>query len=464
METTNTTALLLLDLPEQALAGIDLLSFTTTSRFKGVKNLPPGFHFAFVGASAAFSERHGIWFHVEYPCSSSSPQLFIAKWNASLETLEAVTDQAEILKWRANLGGIWREGLTPYRQSAAVAIQDDEDVKEESVDWPILTSNITTPLISRILHADSCRWTLTSTSFATRDLDEIPGVSNADIGLRAERELTFLPINLKQTWRQGATGRERTEAAQDRSWALNHLIEEACPSGDTAEIVGELQFCFLMVLTLNNFSSLEQWKRILTLLFTCRRAVASNSEIFVRAIKSLTLQLLHCKLADSGLIDLADEGGSLLKHLLVRFRKGLRGLRGIGLQDVHDQLDELEQYLWVEYGWKLGGSFAKTGVLELEDGEQVRMDTTAFDEEDETGEYAPQIVELTPEQARLLRVGGAEDLHQDLGKTTLGEVRLGRDDARINAAGEHETGEDESGEDGASQEEIEDLEDMDTRY
>lgn len=464
METVTTTALLLLDLPDQALAGIDLLSFTTTPRFKGVKNLPPGFHFAFVSSSTAFSERHGIWVHVQDPDPSDSLQLFITKWDVSSETLVAVTDQAEILKWRANLGGIWREGLTPYRQSASVAARDDEDVREELVNWPTLTSHITTPLLSRILHADPCRWTLTSSSSASRDLDEIPGVSNADIGLHTERELALLPINLKQTWRHGATGRERTEAAQDRSWALNHLIEEACPSGDVAEIVGELQFCFLMVLTLNNFSCLEQWKRILSLLFTCRQAVASNSEIFVQAIESLMLQLLHCKVSDSELIDLADECGSLLKDLLVRFRKGLRGLPGIGVQDVEDRLDDLEQYLETEHGWKLGGTFVKTGVLELEDGELVRMDTTAFDEEDETGEYAPQIVDLTPEQARLLRVGGAEDLHHDFGKTTLEEVRSGGAGVRRTASGEHENVEYESGEEETNVEEVEDLDDMDTRY
>jgi A1 cistron-splicing factor AAR2 len=51
METADSAALLLLDLPQGALAGIDILSFTTTPRFQGVKNIPDGFHFAFVGES-----------------------------------------------------------------------------------------------------------------------------------------------------------------------------------------------------------------------------------------------------------------------------------------------------------------------------------------------------------------------------------------------------------------------------
>jgi A1 cistron-splicing factor AAR2 len=274
-----------------------------------------------------------------------------------------------------------------------------------------------------------------------------------DLDLQADKELNFLPIDLKQTWREGATGRERTDAAQDRSWALRNLIE-AHADGNGMEIIGELQFCFLMVLTLNNFSCLEQWKRILSLIFTCRTAAATDSDLFVSAIAALRLQLQHCKDAEGGLIDLADEGGSLLKRLLLRFRKGLEGLSGIGVQDVVDELDDLEEYLKQEHGWQFGGSFAKTGVLELEDGEQVRMDTTAFDEDDETGEFAPQIVELTPDQVRLLNVEGGDELHTSLSRASL------REDESENAE-DRET--DEHAESDDSEEEG-DLDDLDARY
>ena len=152
-------------------------------------------------------------------------------------------------------------------------------------------------------------------------------------------------------------------------------------------------------------------------------------------------------------MDLADEGGSLLKALLTRFRKGLEGLPRVEeVQDVLDELDDLEAYLRDEHGWLFGGSFAKSGTLDLEDGEQVRMDTTAYDEEDETGEYAPQIVDLSPEQARLLGVEDPTDLRAKLRETTL-STRAGCDS------------DDESVEDNDDDgEEIGDLEDMDARF
>ncbi|KAK0363437.1 hypothetical protein LTR91_021322 [Friedmanniomyces endolithicus] len=471
MDATASPALLMLDLPEQALAGIDLLAFTTTPRFKGVKAIPPGLHLAFVGANTAFSERHGIWFQVPHNLIESGPPLTITRWQSSSESLVAVIDEAEHLKWRANLGGIWREGLTPYRQTTAKTT-GEEDEQDELVDWTKLTSHITEALLTRI--TGSKTWTLSSGSSAKRDLEDIPGLDRFDVDeLQSDKELAFLPIDLKRTWRPGATGRERTEAAQDRSWALNEVIEKQCSTGDSMEVVGEMQFCFLCVLTLNNFSCFEQWKRILTLLFTSRSAAATSPEVFVQAIRALTLQLQHCRVADTGLIDLADEGGSLLKGLLTRFRTGLESLQGsIGVQDVVDELDDLEDYLRTEHGWQFGGTFAKSGVLELEDGEQVRMDTTAFDEEDEAGEYAPQVVELTAEQARMLGadLSGGEvrveinGLRAGVSRASLHEVvDSSDDDDEEEVEGEHK----EATVGGTSEsegEEAADLEDMDARY
>lgn len=449
METT--AAILILDLPPSALAGIDLLSFTTTPRFRGVKDLPSGWHFILTGSSTAFSVRHGLWYNVR-----DRHQLTITRWNQQDESLAVVTDEAEQLRWRANIGEIWEKGLTPYRQSS----ESKDEAQDPSGDWLQLTSYISDTLLSRITQGDSESLHLTSASSASQDLDDIPGLSSSESKTHPEKELRFLPIDLKRTWRADATGRERTDAAQDRSYALNTLMSESQdPNGN--DIIGEMQFCFLMVLTLNNWSCLEQWKRVLTLIFTCKTAVPTHSDLFIRAIATLRLQLMHCKDAEGGLIDLADEGGLLLKSLLTRFRKGLGSLPHVEeLQDVLDELDDLEAYLRDEHGWQFGGSFAKSGVLDLEDGEQVRMDTTAYDEDDETGEWAPQIVDLTPEQARLLGIEDAVDLRAKLGETSLGAAKDGDDnfEAAPSVSSEEQSAEDDD------EEEMNDLEDMDARY
>lgn len=301
------------------------------------------------------------------------------------------------------MGSIWREGLSPYRQSATT---NDPVPKHEKRPWEKLTDGITDLLLSRIIGTKPNKWTLTSASSAPQDLEHIPGLSSTEI--QAEKELNFLPIDLKRTWPPGATGRTRTDAALDHTWALNDLIENHC-NGDANELLGEMQFCFLMVLSLNNYSCLEQWKRILSLLFTCKEAVGERPKLFASAIATLKRQLERSQDAEGGLFDLRDEGGSLLKNLLHKFKFGLTELEASKREAVEDEMEDLERYLSVEHGWRLDNDFLRKGMIDLEDGERVEMEVLGYEEEDESGEYAPTVVDLTPEQIESLTGGGVKE-------------------------------------------------------
>lgn len=419
METASTPSVLLLNLPKDALAGIDLLSFTTTPRFQGIKNLPSGNHFVFVGSDSYLSLRHGAWFRIEEPNPSQSPEIIIKKWNDKIGELEPPIESSETLKQRANIGSLWKSNLTPYRQTSSNPT-DAPEVQEESHDWDLLTTHIHL-VAPRITSGSQNHYALSSASSASRDLDNIPGLTTSENPLNAEEKaLNFLPIDLKQTWAEGATGRERTEAAQDRTWALQSLIQNHTPTTPTPkphtpavldEILGELQFTFLAVLTLNNWSCLEQWKRLLNLLLTCKTAVRTHPDFFLEILSQLKLQLSHCADAEAGLFDLTDENDSLLKKLLTRFRKGVGDLDTSHEEDVRDVVDELEaleKWLADAHGWRFGGGFSRSGMVRLEDGEEVWMETTRFDEEDETGDFAPAVVELSAEQRRELGLDGEE--------------------------------------------------------
>ncbi|KAL1390865.1 AAR2 protein-domain-containing protein [Phyllosticta capitalensis] len=309
---------------------------------------------------------------------------------------------------------------------------------------------MTPEMLFRILGDDATpdHWTLTSASSAARDMDDIPGLSKEQSAFHPERELRFLPVNLKQTWREGATGRERTDAARDRSWALGELVEQHCARQDEDEIIGEMQFTFLMVLTLNNNSCLEQWRRLLELLFTCKSAVVERPGLYVKLLQLLRLQLKRTQDAEGGLFDLSEEGATLLKSLLRRFRKALDELQGPQKSDVMDELDELEEFLKSEYGWQLDDAFVRRGMLELEDGEQVEMDVAGYDEDDETGEYAPMMVELTAEQKKSL------GLPDDVTISDAAQLqKLTKPDHGVGDVEQEEESEEEA-----------DIEDMDSRY
>jgi A1 cistron-splicing factor AAR2 len=95
----------------------------------------------------------------------------------------------------------------------------------------------------------------------------------------------------------------------------------------------------------------------------------------------------------------------------MRFRKSLDDFNGKWKADLVDELEDLQEYLEKAFGWEMDGSYVKRGLLELEDGERVEMDVNGADEDDELGDYAPTVVELTPEQLKLM--GGSDVGHTD---------------------------------------------------
>jgi A1 cistron-splicing factor AAR2 len=115
--------------------------------------------------------------------------LTVTKWQANDETLVLQSDETAVLRWRANLGSIWREGLTPYRQISAPDEDNDDQTASDDGDWAILTSNISEQLLSRITGSRARDWHLSSASSSKRDLESIPGLNAEDLNLTAEQEL-----------------------------------------------------------------------------------------------------------------------------------------------------------------------------------------------------------------------------------------------------------------------------------
>ena len=388
MATAFTAAVLLLDLPPGIFCGIDLLSFTTSAQFCGIKDLPSGWHFVFTSETTSLSIRDGFWFHVPTTTTDSTP-LIVRKWNTSTGSLLPCSDPDS---FRVELPELWKKNLSPYRQSAS------KEAKAETGDWAGLTEHVSPRLLGHLTQNED--WKITSASCAKEDRDEIPGLTAEDIG-EEESELGVLGINLKRTWRHGAIGRERTEAALDSSWALNDVVER-WQSRDLkvkeewgSVVLGQMEACFLMVLTVANYSCLEEWKRCVGLVLTCKRAVRGKEEWFGTFLVLLRRQLERCEDVEGGLFDMSDEGGAYLKRLLKVFKMTLGQVFGEAEGgEVRDEMEALEAFLKTEYGWELGDEFARRGMLELEDGEQVEMEMEEMEGEDERGEYAPVVVDL----------------------------------------------------------------------
>ncbi|KAF5859487.1 hypothetical protein ETB97_002839 [Aspergillus alliaceus] len=446
---TPSPTILVPHLPPKTLVGIDLITFTSTPNFHGIRDLPDGWHFLYTGTTESLSLRSGGWFYVgdisvaghnnegaliPAPLGNLGNEVIVWKWDTEAETLAPLlasdgADRQEAMRHKANLAAVWQSGgLFRYRSRVPTSsggkaqsrdVGDDENEEEGRRDWEGLTDRLSPTLLRRVVGSPEIdvdgrpRWMVTSASTAQRDSENIPGIPEpgqdsdklAGVIGEQESEFSFLPINLKRTWREGAVGRERTEAAQDRSWALGDLIQqisitdresnEVDEQFGESQILGELQFTFLMVLTLMNYSCLQQWKRLLNLILTCQRAIYEREQFMSNVLRLLLRQLQRCDDIEGGFFDLdGEEGGEFLRKLLMKFRTSLYQVIEDAGQPVKDNFKKLETWVKDEYDWELNrGAFVRRGMLQLEDGEQVEMDMSD-NEDDEKGEYAPVVVDL----------------------------------------------------------------------
>ncbi|MCJ1350826.1 MAG: hypothetical protein MMC33_000807 [Icmadophila ericetorum] len=403
------STLLVLNLPANILFGIDLLSLSTSATFQGISEIPPGWHFIFTAATASLSVRHGFWFQ-----TSKSRDTIIRKWDAKREeVVESTRDEEEL--WKKRLGGSEEEGkinLLPYDQLVSEGASSPQD------SWLGLTEHITSRLLSRLTAGI---FIITSTSCAAQDREEIPGLSREEIASvlgkgEGEGALEFLGIELGRTWREGAVGRERTEGARDRSWALGDVIERnrgnesaLLPASEQHEynkwgheVLGEMEVCFLMVLTLSNYSCLQEWKRILNLVLTSRAAIVQHPTFFSAFLGVLRIQLVRSDEVEGGLFDFTDTNDNIfLKKLLKSFKMTLEEtveedleINKASREEVMAEMKTLEDWVEREYGWNMSDSWVRRGMVRLEDGEEVEVEVEEGEGEDERGEYAPVIVDL----------------------------------------------------------------------
>ncbi|KAI5794334.1 A1 cistron-splicing factor [Peziza echinospora] len=454
------TTLLLLGLPPSTFVGVDLFSFTTAGlapkppqkhTFNGLKLIPPGIHELYFspGPYGDFTPRTSIWLSA----TGAPGSVIILKWDKTEEKLvdESSLTPEELEKIKGEWHGWWRGGsLVEYRSGAGTGVETVGDSRL----WRELTSEMNERTLERILGAGKHVggygeriWRVHSASSAPQDRDDEilsqialpksdPDTEMAVDSQEDEFQLSLLPIDMKRTFPPNATGRERTLAATDRTWYLGDIISKCLSTEADPEqqILAELQFTFLLGLTLSNFSASEGWKRILSLVLTCEARVLTNVDFFAKTLEILATQLgsgLDCFAPptgggeEAGAAGEEDESGATyipdflaesspsfdIQRLLRSFLRTLHRLQedlppAPSSPEVFQKHRELENLLALfsnlealadrKFGWTLDPSkVVKKGMVQLEDGEMVELELAGLmdEDEDEEGE-GPVVVEL----------------------------------------------------------------------
>ena len=107
----------------------------------------------------------------------------------------------------------------------------------------------------------------------------------------------------------------------------------------------------------------------------------------------------------------AEDASKLLRKLLMDFRRSVDEITGDNAQSaVRREMDTLEKYVQKRFDWELRKeAILRRGMVQLEDGEQVELTMEGADEDEETGEYAPVVVEM-PDDMRAMTTSSDEEM------------------------------------------------------
>ncbi|KAI5698527.1 hypothetical protein M8J76_012408 [Diaphorina citri] len=317
--------LLVLNIPSSTEFGIDMKSWTTGHKFKGIKMIPPGYHYVYYNAVNSHGDvapRIGF-FH------KFQPQEVVVKiWNSDKEELEdkVVTDEElqRIKNDQQNLDSYL--GAYPY------------DVLEL---WTKLTTHISDHVVSK-LSPDSgiirSALEMVAESSPASSTDENQYLKRK---LRRkwkwgrpqneeEKEESLLPqmvptpgtqINYsqpKEIYPPNSTPSEITQHFMDKTYAFEQIIQLYPTPQD---VLGEFQFSFLCFILGLNYESFLQWKNLLELFCSCEVALEKYIDLYVDFIRCLQVHLCECSdIEDNFLMCDNAEDNLIYKHVTYLFK------------------------------------------------------------------------------------------------------------------------------------------------
>ncbi|XP_066582433.1 protein AAR2 homolog [Prorops nasuta] len=284
--------LIVLNVPPGTDFGIDIKSWNTEENFKGIKMIPPGFHFIHYSAVNEFGDmapRIGF-FHI-----FKKSEFLVKQWDKDTEDISAESVPEEMVQtFKDNLKNL-EKFLGPYPY----------DTWQQ---WNELTSQITPSIVTRCSPVCGFVYSaleLESCSDASRPRGGEPSKKRKRGGGLSveEKEENLLPelkpkpgteLRLtelpEQHYPDGATPAEVTKHSLDSTYILDTLEKKMDKPMD---VVGELQLAFICFLAGQSLDAFEHWKKLVTLLCRVDSGIPSRFSIYMEFLKTLEAQIKH---------------------------------------------------------------------------------------------------------------------------------------------------------------------------
>ncbi|KAI8615630.1 A1 cistron-splicing factor [Chytriomyces sp. MP71] len=384
--------LLFLDAPLDTTFGIDLNEWQTGPRFKGLKLIPPGFHFVFYSAKNSTGEsglRTGFFKFFD------SKEIYVTQWDAVNEDIREQSEldpdhvhrlRYNILEFEPSLGAY---PLIPHPQQPLPTYQK----------WLRLSSFISRQLVDSLIPSHSKKVSSLVSVSHFSDLDntilkeaakgmqqsqdvsmvEAPSASRTTDGEQqlAAFNIKFTPIDLKRSYPPNATPDQITKYWLDKSYLLTSVLASLY-KGDYRLLLGEIQFSFILFLVGQVYDGLEQWKCLVQMVCGAREAIKQlGSSLFLDFIDVLHSQLAECP--EDFFVD-ALSSSNFLRSAILLLVSNIRD------PDTVDRLPNPQLETKINKFVKLVSERFSWDVEEAVQEKWLAQDT-------EEGEFAPQVCE-----------------------------------------------------------------------
>lgn len=281
----NGATLLLLDVPQFTLIGIDTLMFSVGPVFKGIKMIPHGPHFVYYSSS----NRDGSKFSpiVGFFIDTCPSEVIVRKWDQQDERLVKLSEEEEERYCQSVKSLEFDRELGPYTLS-------------QYGDWKQLSNYITKTTIERIepiggeitvAHESGMVGNTPKTSMEKaldQQLRNSKFSKSADKSQKRGCYYTSIPRVIKH---KGIHGQELTSLNLDKTQLLESILMKDY-GGSEDLLLGELQFAFIAFLMGQSLEGFLQWKSLVSLLFGCNEApFHTRSLLFTKFIRVIYYQL-----------------------------------------------------------------------------------------------------------------------------------------------------------------------------
>ncbi|XP_002161006.1 protein AAR2 homolog [Hydra vulgaris] len=278
------------NVPPGTEVGIDYHSWYTGTQFKGISNIPPGFHMLFFSATDKYGNGAS---RTSYFLFVKKSALLYRKYDKQLEDL--IDNQSE----ESNLPSIEEVAkyLAPYPL-------------EQCAKWPQHTNYINDDLLQRVQPLLKKLDALTEVSLQTSAVRK-KKVFNLDSRIvHKECEEGLIRFSkIPDTFPLSTTPAEKTLHCIDSTYFLKQFIN-SLPKGED-DILGELQFAFICFLLGQVYDAFDHWKALINLIASCQNYLSENHEFFCKFIDIVERQLEE--IPEDFFVDIVAQNNFLVK-------------------------------------------------------------------------------------------------------------------------------------------------------